>query len=216
MIDVPLYDATGKQTGTLPIDETRFGGRVKPDLLKQAIVMYERAGYQGTASTRGRSQVVGSTRKLYRQKGTGNARVGNRRTCIRRGGGVAFAKNKRDMSLRMPKRMRRLARDNAILVKLRSEQAAVIEGLSFQEPKTSRMAGLLRALDAGRGCLLALAEHDPNLWKSTRNIPNTEVCLVEQLNAYHVLRRKKLLLTRQAYDLLTTDRGSAGSAETQG
>jgi large subunit ribosomal protein L4 len=210
MIDLPVYDETGKQTGMLPLDERLFGTRVRPRLLKQAIVMYEAATHRCTAATRGRSEVAGSTRKLYRQKGTGNARMGTRRTCIRRGGGVAFAKKARDMHKRMPKKMRRLARDNAILAKASAHDALVIEGLGFEAPRTSKMAGLLKAVGADRGCLLALADYDVNIWKSSRNIPKTDVCLVEQLNAYSVLRRKKLLLTREAYDRLV-----AGADETE-
>ncbi|UCG34116.1 MAG: 50S ribosomal protein L4 [Phycisphaerales bacterium] len=202
MIDLPVYDETGKQTGTLPLDESLFGTRVRPRLLKQAIVMYEAATHQGTAATRGRGEVVGSTKKLYRQKGTGNARMGTRRTCVRRGGGVAFAKKARDMHQRMPKKMRRLARDNAILAKASASDALVIDGLGFEAPRTSKMAGLLKAVGADRGCLLALADYDVNIWKSSRNIPKTDVCIVDQLNAYSVLRRKKLLLTREAYDRL--------------
>ena len=219
MIDLPVYDQTGKQTGTLAFDENLFGGRVRPRLLKQAIVMYQAATYQGAAATRGRGQVVGSTKKLYRQKGTGNARMGTRRTVIRRGGGVAFAKKARDMGKRMPKKMRRLARDSAILAKATANEAAVIEGLSFEVPKTRTMAGLLRAVGAERGCLLALADYDTNIWKSSRNLPKTEVCLVEQLNAYSVLRRKKLLFTREAYDRLmskaaqTTDSDQTAGAD---
>jgi len=213
MIDLPVYDASGKQTGTVPFDEDRFGQRVRPRLLKQAIVMYESATHQGTAATRGRGQVQGSTHKLYRQKGTGNARMGTRRTCIRRGGGVAFAKKPRDMGKRMPRKMRRLARDSAILAKATANEAAVIEGLHLEAPKTATMAGLLRALGADRGCLLTLADYDTNIWKSSRNIPKTDVCVVDQLNAYSVLRRKKLLFTREAYDRLMAGAGSEESAE---
>lgn len=202
VIDLPVYDSSGKQTGTVPLDEDLLGGRVRLPLLKQAITMYQAALHQCTAATRGRGDVVGSTRKIYRQKGTGNARMGNIRTVIRRGGGVAFAKRARDMSKRMPKRMRRLARNSALLTKAHDNQTAVIEGLSFDAPKTKMMAGLLKAIGADKGCTIALADYDLNLYKSARNIPKTEVCLVEQLNAYSVLRRKKLLLTRDAYDRL--------------
>lgn len=202
MIDLPVYDLSGKQTGTLAFDENLFGGRVRPRLLKQAVVMYQAATHQGTAATRSRGQVVGSTRKLFRQKGTGNARMGTRRTVIRRGGGVAFAKKARDMGKRMPKKMRRLARDNAILAKAAANQAAVIEGLSLDAPKTRTMAGLFRAVGADRGCLLTLADYDVNIWKSSRNLPKTEVCVLDQLNAYSVLRRRKLLFAKEAYERL--------------
>ena len=202
VIDLPVFDTSGKQTGTVPLDTALLGGRVRPQLLKQALTMYQAAMHQGTAHTRGRSEVVGSTRKIYRQKGTGNARMGTIRQGVRRGGGVTFGKKNRDMSKRMPKRMRRLARNSAILAKSLASETIVIEGLSFDEPKTKRMASVLAAIGANRGCTLALAEADMNLWMSARNIPRTDVCQVEQLNAYSVLKRNKLLLTREAYDKL--------------
>ena len=205
MIDLPVYDASGQQTGTVPLDEDKLGGKVRVRLLKQAIVMYQAARHQGTATTKSRGMVEGSTRKLYRQKGTGNARMGTVRTGIRRGGGVTFAKKARDMSKDMPKKMRRLARNSAILAKARAEEAAVIDELSMDAPKTRTMASLLKNVGADRGCLLALGAPSENVWKSARNIPRTDVCLVGELNAYAILRRRKLLLTREAYDALMRD-----------
>jgi large subunit ribosomal protein L4 len=205
MIDLPVYDANGQQTGTVPLDEAKLGGKVRVRLLKQAIVMYQAARHQATAATKSRGMIAGSTRKLFRQKGTGNARMGPVRTGIRRGGGVTFAKQPRDMSKDMPKKMRRLARNSAILAKAQAEEAAVIDELSMDAPKTRTMAGLLKNVGADRGCLLALGAPSENIWKSARNIPRTDVCLVGELNAYAILRRRKLLLTREAYDALMKD-----------
>ncbi len=199
MIDVPVYSEDGKQVGTVSLDEERFGGQVRPALLKQAIVMYQANRRQGTVGTKSRGMVSGSTRKIYRQKGTGNARMGPVRNPVRRGGGHTFAKRTRDFSQSMPKRMRRLARDNAILAKAQSNDVLVVEELGYSEPKTKRFAGLLAALGADRGCLVALHEPDENVWKSARNIPKTEVRNVEQLNAYEILRRRKLMLTMPAF-----------------
>lgn len=215
VIDLPVLDTSGKQTGTVPLDEALLGGRVRIQLLKQAVTLYQAAMHQGTAHTRGRSEVVGSTRKIYRQKGTGNARMGTIRTGVRRGGGVTFGKKQRDMSKRMPKRMRRLARNSAILAKAQAAETVVIEGLSFDKPKTKRMADVLAAVGADRGCTLALAADDMNLWMSARNIPRLDVCLVEQLNAYTVLKRNKLLLTREAYDKLVAGCDPAGHDDAQ-
>ncbi|MHC4217656.1 MAG: 50S ribosomal protein L4, partial [Planctomycetota bacterium] len=110
MIELPVYDKKGKRVGKLAIDEASLGSEVRPRLLKQAYVMFHANRRQGSARTKGRGQVEGSTRKLFRQKGTGNARMGTRRTGIRRGGGVTFAKNKphEAFRMRMPKKMRRL------------------------------------------------------------------------------------------------------------
>ena len=120
MIKLTVYNKDGQEVESLKVDEATFGGSVRYPLLKQAIVMYHANKRVGTAATKGRSMVAGSTKKLFRQKGTGFARVGNRRTGKRVGGGVTFAKRVRDFSQRMPKKQRRLARDSAILAKLLS------------------------------------------------------------------------------------------------
>ena len=115
MIDVPVYNMSGEQTGSMHIDESLLGGRGRFDLLKQAVVSWQLNQRQGSARTKSRGMVRGSTRKIYRQKGTGNARMGTVRTAIRTGGGVAFAKGKQNYSRTLPRKMRRLARNNAIL-----------------------------------------------------------------------------------------------------
>ena len=205
MIEVPVYDESGQQIASRQIDEAILGGRVRPALLKQAVVTHQANRRQGTAATKGRSDVEGSTAKLYRQKGTGRARMGASRTPIRRGGGMAFAKRPRDFSLAMPKKMRRLARNSAILAKLQSNEAAIIDGLTYEEPKTKRLAAMLRALKADGGCLLVLTKEDPHVWLSGRNIPKTAIRLLGQLNAYEVLRHKKLLFTLEAFEALLAD-----------
>lgn len=205
MLELPVYDMSGQRTGAVQIDPAVLGARVRPKLLKQAIVTHQANRRQGTAATRNRSRAVGSTRKLYRQKGTGNARMGTIRTNIRRGGGVAFAKGEQVFRRRLPKKMRRLARNNAILAKVLAHDALVVEGLAFEEPKTQRMAKLLGGVGATTGCVVALHEPDLNVFKSGRNIPKTDVRLVRELNAYQILRRKKLVLTRPAFDALVND-----------
>ena len=198
MLDVPVYNEGGDQTETVPVDEASLGGRVRPALLKQAVVMYLANRRQGSATTRSRSMVVGSTKKLYRQKGTGHARMGQSRTAIRRGGGVAFAKRPRSFRQAMPKKMRRLARNNAVLAKILSGDLLLLDQLQYDEPKTKRLAGTLRVLKADRGCVVALAARDENVYKSARNLPRTEVRPVEELNAYDVLSRNRLLMTKEA------------------
>ena len=103
MIELPVYNSQGKEVDRMTVDPAVLGSKVRPALLKQALVMYHANKRQGTAATKSRGMKVGSGAKLYRQKGTGRARVGNSRTCVRRGGGVAFAKVARDFSQRMPK-----------------------------------------------------------------------------------------------------------------
>ncbi len=202
MLEVPVYNMNGDRTGAVQIDPQILGDRVRPQLLKQAIVTYLTNNRQGSARTRNRARVSGSTRKIYRQKGTGNARMGTVRSPIRRGGGVTFAKQNQVFTRALPKKMRRLARNNAILAKILSEDVLVVEDLAFETPKTKRMTEMLQGLGASAGCLLALRERDENIVLSGRNLPKTDICLVSDLNAYEILRRKKLILTRPAFDVL--------------
>lgn len=199
MIRVAVYNRQGKEVETLKVDEAALGGRVRYPLLKQAIVMYHANKRVGTAATKSRSMVEGSGRKLYRQKGTGNARVGNIRTGKRVGGGVTFAKVARDFSQRMPRKQRRLARDSAILGKLLSENVVVVDELGFERPRTKEFAEVLENLKIDRSCLVTIAADDMNVYRSARNIPKVDVLVVSQLNAGDICNHKKLLFTKDAF-----------------
>ncbi len=203
MVDVPVYNVEGEQIDTLQVDEQAFGGEVNADLIKQAVVTYHANRRQGTAATRNRGLISGTSQKAYRQKGTGRARRGDMKTNLLRGGGVAFAKKPRDFRKRLPKKMRRQALRSAILAKMLAEDLMVIDGLALDEPKTARLAGILRNLKINRTCLLALAARDRALYLSSRNIPDLTVRIAEELNAFDVMTRRKLLLTREAMDALT-------------
>lgn len=198
MIDLAVYNADGKEVETLKVDEAALGGSVRYPLLKQAIVMYHANKRVGTAATKGRSQVAGSGKKLFRQKGTGNARVGNVRTGKRVGGGMTFAKTARDFRQRMPKKQRRLARDSAILAKLLGNNLVVVEELRFEKPKTAEFAGVLNSLKIDRSCLVTTSSVDANLCKSAGNLPKVRVMPVSQLNAGDICRYRKMLFTKEA------------------
>jgi len=202
MLEVPVYNTSGEQVETLQIAEERFGKTVNAALLKQAIVAYHANKRQGTATTKGRSQVVGSTRKLFRQKGTGRARRGNIRTNVLRGGGVAFAKTTRSFRKKLPKKMRQKALASAILAKILGEDLLVVEGLVVTEPKTKLVAEVLANLRINRSCLLAIPAADPVLWKSARNLPDVTVRTTGELNAFDVATRQKMLVTREAMNVL--------------
>ena len=199
MIDLSVYNRDGQEVDSLKVDESVFGGSVRYPLLKQAIVMYQANKRIGTASTRSRGMVVGSTRKLFRQKGTGNARVGNIRTGKRVGGGVTFAKVARDFRKRMPKKQRRLATDSAILSKLLSDDVVVIDELNFEKPRTADFAGVLDNLRIERSCLVTISSADTNLCKSAGNIPKVIVIPVAQLNAGDICNHSKILFTKEAF-----------------
>ncbi|MEA3224627.1 MAG: 50S ribosomal protein L4 [Planctomycetota bacterium] len=198
MIDLAVYNTDGKEIESLKVDEAAFGGSVRHHLLKQAIVMYHANKRVGTAATKSRSMVVGSGRKLFRQKGTGNARVGNARTGKRVGGGVTFAKTPRDFRQGMPKKQRRLARDSAILAKLLRNDVVVVDGLKFEKPRTKDFVNILSNLKIDRSCLVTIGSEDINLCKSANNIQKVAVLPVNQLNAGDICSHRKMLFTKEA------------------
>lgn len=212
MIEVAVYNQQGEQVDLMQIDQQVFGGKVRHVLLKQAVEMYLANKRQGTATTKSRGMVKGSSRKLYRQKGSGRARMGNIRTNLRRGGGVAFAKVPTDFSKRMPTKARRLARDSAILSKILDKELVIIDGLGFDQPKTSEFAKIMAALKIDRSCLVGLSEPDNMVYLSSRNIQKVKVLPASDFNAYDVLAHHKLLVTSGGMELLI---GQASKARGQ-
>jgi len=198
MIDLAVYNKDGQEIDTLKVDEAILGGSVRYSLLKQAIVMCHANKRVGTAATKSRSMVSGSSKKLFRQKGTGNARVGNIRTGKRVGGGVTFAKSLRDFRQRMPKKQKRLARNSAILAKLLSNNIVVVDGLSFEKPKTKDFVSILNNLKIDRSCLVTIGNEDVNIYKSAKNVPKVAVIPVNELNAGEICRYRKMLFTKDA------------------
>ena len=196
MIEVPVFNQAGSKVDTIQVDEAKLGGEVRKSLLKQAIVMYLANKRQGTVRTKARGEVAGSTRKMFRQKGTGNARTGGIRNPIKKGGGHAKQKRPKDWRQAMPKKARRLARNSAILSKIQSNDIRVIDSISLDQPKTKLMAGVFKALGIDRSCLLALPGRDENLERSARNIDRTTLTTVDQLNAWDILRNRTLVVTR--------------------
>ena len=198
MMELSVYSRSGQEVEKLSIDESVLGGAVRRALLKQAIVMYHANQRVGSVKTKGRSEVAGSDKKLFRQKGTGNARVGNRRTGIRVGGGMIFAKTQRDFSKKMPRKQKRLARDSAVLAKLRSNSVVVVDALAFEKPRTKDFAAMLKNLKIERSCLVTLGQTDENICKSARNVQKVDVLPVEELNAGAICSHQKMLFTKDA------------------
>jgi large subunit ribosomal protein L4 len=157
----------------------------------------------GTHSTLRRGEVAGSTKKLFRQKGTGNARVGTRRTNKRKGGGTAKGPKPRDYEYHLPKKAVRAATRMALLSKFQDQEAVIVEDLNLEQVRTKEMAGVLKRLKLnGSTCLIGTAGLDNNVYRAARNIEGVEVLPAAQFNAYQVLRPKRLLLTRAALDEL--------------
>jgi large subunit ribosomal protein L4 len=212
MIELTVYNTSGQQVDTLRVDESVLGGCVRYALLKQAIVMYHANKRVGTVATKSRGLVAGSTRKLYRQKGTGNARAGSRRTGKRVGGGMTFAKEPRDFTQRMPRKQRLLARDSAVLAKLRGNNVVVVDGLAFEKPRTKDFAGILKNLKIERSCLVAISGYDENVHKSARNIRKVDVLPIADLNAGAIVNHKQMLFTKDALTAFL-NRTAAGTRE---
>jgi large subunit ribosomal protein L4 len=202
MLDVPVYDTEGKLIETLKVDEAIFGGTVNVDLVKQAMVTYHANRRQGTASNLNRHLVAGTTAKAYRQKGTGRARRGDMKTNIIRGGGVAHRKYARDFRQTFPRKMRRAALRSAILAKMLASDLMVLDGLAMTAPATKRMATVMKNLKVNRTCLLTLAGRDANIYLSCRNLPDMTVRIAAELNAFDVMTRRKMVVTREAMKAL--------------
>lgn len=201
MATLPIFDESGSEVGQYEIDTAQIADRVNKQLLHDAVVMYQANQRQGSHCAKTRGEVAGTTKKMYRQKGTGNARAGSKRTNVRRGGGVARTIKPRDYSYRLNRKAVRLATRMAIRSKIDDGQVVVVDQLAFEEPKTSRMAGVLKALGLnGVTTLVATAGTDGVVYKSGRNLAGVTVQPVRELNALSVLKPKRLVVTREALD----------------
>jgi large subunit ribosomal protein L4 len=200
MIEVPIYNQTGNKVDTLQVDEAKLGGEVRENLLKQALVMYHANQRQGTVRTLARGEVAGSTRKMFRQKGTGNARTGGIRNPIKKGGGHAKQKRPKDWRQALPKKAKRAARNSALLSKFQSGDVRVIDAINLDGPKTKPVAAMFKALGIDRSVLVAINGRNENVEKSARNIDRTVLTTIDQLNAWEILKYRTLLMTRDGLD----------------
>jgi len=201
MASLTIYNKTGAEVGTYEIDPAELAPRISKQLLHDVVVMYQSNLRLGTAASRSRGEVAGSTKKMYRQKGTGNARAGSRRSGIRRGGGHIFAKKTRDWTYRLPRKAIQQATRMALAAKLRDDQVTLIDELAFDSPKTKDMAAILKALKlAGGSLLVATADHDANVFKSARNIDRVTVAPVSGLTALNLLAPERVLMTKAALE----------------
>ena len=198
MTNLPIYDKTGAQVGEYPIDLEAMAPKVSKQLLHDAVVMYQANLRQGSATTKSRAEVSGSRKKMYRQKGTGNARAGHKRSGVRRGGGHIFAKAPKDWSYRLPRKALQTATRMAMAEKVRNDLVKIIDAFEFEAPKTKDAAAIFANLKFDRTVLLVVGEYDKNVYLSVRNIPLVQVLPVSDLNAYEILRPKRLLVTKSA------------------
>jgi large subunit ribosomal protein L4 len=214
MAQLTVYDRSGKQVGTYDIEPAEIAPRISKQLLHDAVVMYQANLRQGSHRTKSRGEVVGSTKKMYRQKGTGNARAGSRRSGIRRGGGHIFARRPRDYSYRLPRKALRMATRMAVASRLQDNEVTLVDELTFPTPATREMAGVLKALGLqGTTTLIATEKHDLNAYKSARNLQGVTLAPVSELNALLVLSPRRMLLTRGALDVLRAGANGTPAAD---
>jgi large subunit ribosomal protein L4 len=200
-MDVPVYTMSGESAGTLAVDEIALGESVNADLLKQAFVMYHANRRQGSARTKNRAAGSRTGKKWYKQKGTGNARHGDKNAPLFVGGGHAKQKTRtrEDYRKSMPKKMRRKANRNALLAKLVDQEVKVVDGLAMSSPKTKDFAKFLAAVGVDASALVALssdAEKSANTRLSARNVENVTLCRVDQLNAFEMLNNRYLVIDK--------------------
>ncbi len=200
MANIPIYDKTGNKIGDYEIDVTEIAPRISKQLLHDSVVMYQANLRQGSAKTKSRAEVAGSRKKMYRQKGTGNARAGHKRSGVRRGGGHIFALQPRDWSYRLPRKALQSATRMALAMKINGEVLQLIDSIETQVPKTKEIINILEALKINSSLLIVIDQHDTNTYLSVRNIPKVSVIPVSDLNAYEILKPKQLLMTKSAMD----------------
>jgi large subunit ribosomal protein L4 len=199
MIEVPVFNQNGQEIEKLQVDEAKLGGKINNALLKQAVVMYHANQRQGTVRTQARGEVAGSTRKLFKQKGTGNARTGGIRNPIKVGGGHAKQRVPKDWRQALPKKARRAARNAAILSKIESKEIRIVDDIKLDQPKTKLMAQVFKALGIDRTVLFAVDGRNEAIERSARNIDRTTLTTVAQLNAWDILKNRVLLVTKAGF-----------------
>lgn len=216
MAELPLLDKDGKNIGTFALDEKLFGEKIKRRLLHQVVVMYEANQRQGTACTKTRGEVEGSTKKPWPQKHTGRARAGTVRSPIWRHGGVVFGPRPRDYRQTITANTRKAALNSALLAKIRDHEVSVIERLELDKPKTKLAAGVFKNAGFKRTVLVGYVagtveekerrEKNRVVQLAARNLPDISLRPVEEFNAYEVLKHKDVLLTKEAVERLVAER----------
>ena len=197
-MQVPVYSLAGEVIKNIEISDEVFAVSFNQAVVHQAMVRQQANARQGTASTKTRGEVAGSSRKLFRQKGTGSARAGSRKSPLRRGGGITFGPKPRSYRQAMPKKMRQLALRCMLSAKAGDGELKVLEQLKLDEPKTKEMVRILAALGVNASALIATGETEENVVKSARNLAGIKTIPANLLNVVDLLSHKMLLMTETA------------------
>jgi len=205
-MELSILNIQGKETGRkITLDESIFGIEPNDHAIYLDVKQYLANKRQGTAKSKERSEVSGSTRKLGRQKGGGGARPGDVNSPVRVGGGRVFGPTPRDYEFKLNKKLKQLARKSALSYKVQDKALVVLEDFSFDAPKTKEYISMLSALKAAdKKSLLVLPESNKNVYLSARNIENADVTLCTELNTYKILDAKCLIITEKALEGITS------------
>ena len=205
MAEVPKLNSSLSESGTVSIDEAAVSPKVTKQLVHDACVMYHANRRVGTSRTKSRGEVAGTTAKMYRQKGTGRARAGSRRTPIRRGGGHTFPKRTRDWSYSLPRKALQSATRMAIRLKIEAGELRVLDGVELPEVKTKHIAAALKNAGlSGQSCLFVTEGINFDLVRAARNIPRVTVLPRADLNADVVMRHRNILVFSDAVEALNS------------
>ena len=197
MPQVAVYDISGKTVGQIELSENTFGQPVNAAVLHEVVKAYLANQRQGTQSALTRAEVRGGGIKPWRQKGTGRARQGSTRAPQWRHGGVVFAPKPRDYTIRVNRKVKRLAMKSALSSKVLDQDMIVFDALNLEAPKTKEMVKVLNAVDVKKA-LIVLAAPDETVERAARNIPGVKTTLVGTLNVYEILKYQKLILTKES------------------
>ncbi len=211
---LPIFTTEGKDSGDkAELSDSIFGIEPNETAIYEDVRRYMANQRQGTSNTKERGQVRGGGRKAYRQKGTGRARRGSIRSPLLKGGGTVFGPSPRDFSFSIPKKTKQLARKSALSAKANDEAIKVIDDFAFEEPKTSKIADILKGLEIeGQKVLILTAETDMIVYKSARNIPEVQVLEANKPTTYQILDAEVILVQKSAVDVLQQSIESAEEA----
>ena len=199
MPNVALYDIKGQNIGDIALSETVFGQPVNTAVMHEVVVAHLANCRQGTQSAKTRSEVSGGGKKPWRQKGTGRARQGSTRSPQWRHGGVVFAPKPRDYTIRVNKKVKRLAMKSALSTKVEGNELIVFDALDIEAPKTKEMVKVLKNVDVNKA-LIVLADKDEKVERASANIEGVKTTLVGTLNVYEILKYEKLILTKASVE----------------
>jgi large subunit ribosomal protein L4 len=197
-VQVPVYNISGEVVRQIDISDSVFAVPFNETVVHQVMVGLRANARQGTSSTKTKGTVAGSTKKLFRQKGTGYARAGSKKSPLRRGGAITFGPHPRDYRQEIPRKMRRLAIRCVLSAKAGDGELKILEGFNFTEPRTKKMIETLVALGIDSSTLIVTQEPEENVIKSARNLPEIKTMPANILNIIDILSYKTLLMTEAA------------------